>query len=180
MREAVDRTGYFDSRRLLQPLNCPIMFLHLSEQQNSVRFGSMACFMSLCLILFGGGLVRESKLKRHELPGNVQTRAFVDKMDKWENIYRDEFERVEWALIDNNFSDAQVSLNIETLKSTTEATNYQAPKLAARQMYEPLKFQSSNLLETYVLPKIYPKYADYMPTIEAFARGGSKRKPRYL
>ena len=141
--------------------------LHLSEQQNSVRFGSMACFMSLCLILFGGGLVRESKLKRHELPGNVQTRAFVDKMDKWENIYRDEFERVEWALIDNNFNDAQVSPNIETLKSTTEATNYQAPKLAARQMYEPLKFQSSNLLETYVLPKIYPKYADYMPTIEA-------------
>ena len=39
--------------------------------------------MSLCLILFGGGLVRESKLKRHELPGNVQTRASVDKMDKW-------------------------------------------------------------------------------------------------
>ena len=100
-------------------------------------------------------------------------------MDKWENIYRDEFERVEWALIDNNFNDAQVSPNIETLKSTTEATNYQAPKLAARQMYEPLKFQSSNLLETYVLPKIYPKYADYMPTIEALQEAMFETETRY-
>ena len=122
--------------------------LHLSEQQISIKFGSVACLLSFCLILFGSGLVRESKLKRHEIPGDLHTRVFVEKLNKWNNIYRDEFERVEWMLIDNNFNDAQASPNIETLRSTTEATNYQAPKLAAPQTYEALKVHSTILMET--------------------------------
>jgi len=144
------------------------------EQQISVKFGSLACFMSFCLILFGGGLVRESKLKRHEIPGDVHTKSFVEKMNRWENIHRGEFERVEWVLVDNNFNDAQASPNIETLKSTTEAVNYQASKLTAPQTYKALKFESSNLLETYVLPKIYPKYAEYMPSIDALREAVQK------
>ena len=151
--------------------------LHLSEQQISIKFGSVACLLSFCLILFGSGLVRESKLKRHEIPGDLHTRVFVEKMNKWNNIYRDEFERVEWMLIDNNFNDAQASPNIETLRSTTEATNYQAPKLATPQTYEALKFQSSNLMETYVLPKIYPKYAEYMPSIDTLREAVKKGNP---
>ena len=140
------------------------------NKQTSVKAGLTALFFSIVLISSGSSLARESKrMKDTEIP-TEQTRKYLDKVNEWKTVYLEEFKSVEWMLVDNDKrgeEEEHDSSAIETLITVTsdDGSKLQATKLSPNS-YKPLWFQSTNLLETYVLPKIYPNYLSYMPTIE--------------